>query len=87
MISRPIISIAVTNFGVCYFSRLAVTDWRLRRWRFSAKFLALMTVTRIVLITSSYKKKLPRRENMGKKQNQRRRKKGSILIRGSSVPL
>jgi len=22
-----------TNFGVCDFSRLAVTDWRLRRWR------------------------------------------------------
>jgi len=21
------------NFGVCDFSRLAVTDWRLRRWR------------------------------------------------------
>ena len=27
------VSIAVTNFGVCDFSRLAVTDWRLRRWR------------------------------------------------------
>jgi len=23
----------VKNFGVCDFSRLAVTDWRLRRWR------------------------------------------------------
>jgi len=31
--------IAVTKFGVCDFSRLAVTDWRL--W-----FLALMTATR-----------------------------------------
>jgi len=25
--------IAVKTFGVCDFSRLAVTDWRLRRWR------------------------------------------------------
>jgi len=31
------------NFGVYDFSRLAVTDWRLRRWRFW--FLALMTAT------------------------------------------
>jgi len=29
---------AVMNFGVCDFSRFAVTDWRLR-------FLALMTAT------------------------------------------
>ena len=33
----------VKTFGVCDFSRLAVTDWRLRRWRL---FLALMTATR-----------------------------------------
>ena len=32
------VSIAVTNLGVCDFSRLAVRDWRL--W-----FLALMTAT------------------------------------------
>jgi len=31
-------------FGVCDFSHLAVTDWRLRRWRLW--FLALMTATR-----------------------------------------
>ena len=37
------VSIAVTTFGVCDFSRLAVTDWRLRRWRLW--FLALMTAT------------------------------------------
>ena len=34
----------VETFGVCDFSRLAVTDWRLRRWRLW--FLALMTATR-----------------------------------------
>jgi len=39
------VSIAVKNFGVCDFSRLAVTDWRSRRWRLC--FLALMTATRI----------------------------------------
>jgi len=33
----------VKTFGVCDFSRLAVTDWRLR-------FLALMTATRERLI-------------------------------------
>ena len=38
------VSIAVKNFGVCDFSRLAVTDWRLRRW--CLWFLALMTATR-----------------------------------------
>jgi len=37
------VSIAVKTFGVCDFSRLAVTDWRLRRWRLW--FLALMTAT------------------------------------------
>ena len=37
------VSIAVKNFGVCDFSRLAVTHWRLRRWRLW--FLALMTAT------------------------------------------
>jgi len=26
-------SLTYTNFRVCDFSRLAVTDWRLRRWR------------------------------------------------------
>jgi len=35
--------IAVKTFGVCEFSRLAVTDWRLRRWRLW--FLAFMTAT------------------------------------------
>jgi len=39
------VSIAVETFGVCDFSRLAVTDWRLRRWRLW--FLALMTATQI----------------------------------------
>jgi len=34
---------AVKTFGVCDFSRLAVTDWRLRRWRLW--FSALMTAT------------------------------------------
>jgi len=34
---------AVKTFGVCDFSRLAVTDWRLRRLRLW--FLALMTAT------------------------------------------
>jgi len=38
------VSIAVKTFGVCDFSRLAVTDWRLRRWRLW--FLALMKATR-----------------------------------------
>jgi len=37
------VSIAVKTFGVCDFSRLAVTDWRLQRWRLW--FLALMTAT------------------------------------------
>ena len=39
------VSIAVKTFGVCDFSLLAVTDWRLRRWRLW--FLALMTATHI----------------------------------------
>jgi len=39
------VSIAVKAFGVCDFSPLAVTDWRLRRWRLW--FLALMTATRL----------------------------------------
>ena len=39
------VSVAVKTFGVCDFSRLAVTDWRLRRW--SLWFLALMTATRL----------------------------------------
>jgi len=38
------VSIAVKTFGVCDFSRSAVTDWRLRRWRLC--FLALLTATR-----------------------------------------
>jgi len=33
------------KFGVCDFSRLAFTDWRLRRWRLC--FLALMTATHL----------------------------------------
>ena len=33
----------VKTLSVCDFSRLAVTDWRLRRWR--VWFLALMTAT------------------------------------------
>ena len=37
------VSIAVETFGVCDFSCLAVTDWRLRRWRLW--FLALLTAT------------------------------------------
>ena len=39
------VSIAVKTFGVCDVSRLAVTDWRLRRWRLW--FLALMTATQL----------------------------------------
>jgi len=39
------VSIAVKTFGVGDFSRLAVTDWRLRHWRLW--FLALMTATRL----------------------------------------
>jgi len=35
--------IPVMNFGVCDFSRFAVTDWRLWRWRLC--FLALMAAT------------------------------------------
>jgi len=38
------VGIAVKTFGVSDFSRLAVTEWRLRRWRLW--FLALMTATR-----------------------------------------
>jgi len=34
------------NFGVCDFSRFAVSDWRLRRWRLWC--MALMTVTLLV---------------------------------------
>jgi len=37
------VSIAVKTFGVCVFSRLAVTDWRLRRW--GLWFFALMAAT------------------------------------------
>jgi len=40
------VSIAVVTFGVCDFSRLAVTDWRLQRWRLW--FLALMTATQTI---------------------------------------
>jgi len=36
------------NFGVCDFSRLAVTDWRLRRWRLW--FLALSNAPRFLLL-------------------------------------
>jgi len=43
LVSLGKVSIAVKTFGVCDFSRLAVTDWRLRRWRLW--FLALMTAT------------------------------------------
>ena len=44
------VSVAVKTFGVCDFSRLAVTDWRLRRWRLW--FLALMTATRLCVLGS-----------------------------------
>jgi len=43
---------AVTNFGVCDFSRLAVTDWRLRRWLLC--FLALTTATLPFLSLDGY---------------------------------
>jgi len=39
------LSLTYTNFRVCDFSRLAVTDWRLRRWRLW--FLALSNVPQI----------------------------------------
>jgi len=45
------VSIAVKTFGVGDFSRLAVTDWRLRRWRLW--FSALMTSTQESLPDSS----------------------------------
>jgi len=38
------------KFGACDFSRFAVTDWRLRRWRLC--FLALMIATRSDIGTS-----------------------------------
>jgi len=34
------------TFGVCDFSPLVFTDWRLRRWRLC--FLALMTATQLL---------------------------------------
>jgi len=37
-----------TKFGVCDFSRLVVTDWRLRRWRLW--FLALSSAPRNSLL-------------------------------------
>jgi len=46
------VSIAVKTFGVCDFSRLAVTDWRSRRWRLC--FLALMTATLLKYIFLGY---------------------------------
>ena len=42
------VSIAVKTLGVCDFYCLAVTDWRLRRWRLW--FLALMTATQFFLV-------------------------------------
>ena len=45
-------SIAVKTFGVCDFSRLAVMDWRLRRWRLW--FLALMTATHRFLLSKVF---------------------------------
>jgi len=45
------VSITVKTFGVCDFSRLAVTNWRLRRWRLW--FLALMTATQVRLGASA----------------------------------
>jgi len=38
--------VAVTKFGVCDFSRLAVTDWHLRCWRLC--FLMLITATGLI---------------------------------------
>jgi len=50
------VSIAVKTFGACDFSRLAATDWRLRRWRLW--FFVLMTATRVTrrssLLLSAY---------------------------------
>jgi len=40
------VSIAVKTFGVCDFSHLAVTGWRLLRWRLW--FSALMTATQSI---------------------------------------
>ena len=48
------VSIAVKTFGVCDFFLLAVTDWRVRRWRLW--FLALMTATLIVQLSQSSEK-------------------------------
>jgi len=41
-----------TNFGVCDFSRLAVTDWHLRRWRLW--FLALSNAPPPVFLRDRY---------------------------------
>jgi len=40
-------NLTYTNFGVCDFSPLAVTDWRLRRWRLW--FLALSNAPQLTL--------------------------------------
>jgi len=53
------VSIAVKTFGVCDFSRLAVTDWRLRRWRLW--FLALLTAT--PLFSLDFRELLPKGRN------------------------
>ena len=37
-------NLTYTNIGVCDFARLAITDWRLRRWRLW--FLALSNAPR-----------------------------------------
>jgi len=44
ILTLPNLNLTYTNFGVCDFSRLAVTDWRLRRWRLW--FLALSNAPR-----------------------------------------
>ena len=59
------VSIAVKTFGVCDFSRLAVTDWRLRRWRLW--FLALMTGTEWVAVISAKNHKRLRRKRQTRK--------------------
>jgi len=48
------------NFGVCDFSRFALTDWRLRRWRLL--FLALMTATLWDALKSPKNRKRQRRK-------------------------
>jgi len=58
----------VKTFGVCDFSRLAVTDWRLRPWRLF--FLALMTATRAFYLLPPFEAHCKQTEARGNNANQ-----------------